>query len=87
MAIKVLRYKVMFNGKEYLPNEIIDGLSDDEEVRLLSMGIVEKILVAYRDSKTDQTNTKNNSQSEDTSLNFDPDEYIESGNKDKKVRK
>lgn len=47
MTIKVKKSNVRHNGTSYTIGEMITGLSEQEEVRLISLGVAEQIEVIF----------------------------------------
>jgi hypothetical protein len=96
MAVRVKEGKVRHDYKTYIIGDIMTGLSDDDESRLISLGVAEHIgeieekyapagiAPVDEDPKTDVSPDESPSASEnDESINldFNVDEYVDAGNK------
>lgn len=49
MKVKVLKNSIRFQDKIYMPGETIDGLPDEEIIRLKEMGVIEVLSVDTTD--------------------------------------
>ena len=92
MAILVKKYRVRHNGKTFFPGQVITGLSEEEEARLLTNAgeslekyvPPEKVSVESRTAKSETRDEKVATESEnDTPAEITADALIQSSRRKK----
>lgn len=79
MAIQCTKFKIRANGKIYTSGEVIEGLSKEEEARLVQEGYAEYVKIIQAEVPEDEKTNKRESPNDEANKSPEPSEEHEDG--------